>query len=200
MQRLVLMALALGCYGSYTWAAVAFFHADDAGARYGKRLIFGVAGLATAASLLSLAFTPPGSLTGFLGVMLFGASLSLFWWTIHTVRRHRFAFAFAESPPSELVTAGPYRWVRHPFYAAYILGWMAPAVAAPGLVTLAVVLCMTALYVRAAALEETAIGRSPLAETYRAYAEQAGLMWPRISAPFGARSVSRDRHPQRNLD
>ena len=80
-----------------------------------------------------------------------------------------------------LVTSGPYRWVRHPFYDSVALWIAALSLAAAnwfllagGLVTLAL------LVVRTSAEEERLIAR--FGESYRAYMNRTGRFLPRLRA------------------
>jgi len=79
-----------------------------------------------------------------------------------------------------LITDGPYRWVRHPFYVGYILGAVAApvAVAGTGLVLIAVL--MIGLTIAAALREERAWLRSPRGQAYRTYRAKTGMFVPFI--------------------
>src|SRR5262245_48543637 len=68
-----------------------------------------------------------------------------------------------------LVTTGPYRWLRHPIYASFLLFVGAAAVSHPGAINLslaAVVVAMTA--VRIFAEERLVVERYPEYAAYRA--------------------------------
>jgi methyltransferase len=73
---------------------------------------------------------PPGR-TLLLGAVVFAAAKALKYWAI-TVLGERWTFRVLVVPGAPLITAGPYRWLRHPNYvgvAGEILGTaiMAPA-------------------------------------------------------------------------
>ena len=55
-----------------------------------------------------------------LGLAIFGAGVGLRFWAGSTLGRC-FTRDLAIEPGQELVTWGPYRWVRHPLYAALLL-------------------------------------------------------------------------------
>src|SRR5438132_7042148 len=65
-----------------------------------------------------------------LGACGFGLANGLFWWALSAHGKSHPAFAFIRVPPTTLTTAGPYRFVRHPIYSAYLLAWCAGAVTA----------------------------------------------------------------------
>lgn len=81
-----------------------------------------------------------------------------------------------------LVTTGPYRWVRHPFYVSF-----AVAIFANSLVTANWFLLVIGnvvflfLVVRTKKEEEKLIER--FGDEYRRYMEQTGRFWPRLHRP-----------------
>ena len=79
-----------------------------------------------------------------------------------------------------LVTTGPYRWVRHPFYGAVALSMLANSLAAANwflLVTGALLLTM--IVVRTRREEENLLAR--FGDSYRAYRDRTGRFLPRRS-------------------
>src|SRR5262249_36865737 len=48
-----------------------------------------------------------------------------YWWALVAHGRERPDFACVPSTPSALTSTGPYRFVRHPIYAAYLMCWLA---------------------------------------------------------------------------
>ena len=80
-----------------------------------------------------------------------------------------------------LVTNGPYRWVRHPFYDSVALWFAAVSLAAANWFLLAGGLATLALLVvRTAAEEERLVAR--FGESYRAYMSRTGRFLPRVRA------------------
>ena len=61
--------------------------------------------------------------------VLFLVDFTLFWWTVRVNAAHPLTLAFSIDQPSFLQQAGPYRFVRHPFYFSYVVFWIATAVA-----------------------------------------------------------------------
>jgi protein-S-isoprenylcysteine O-methyltransferase Ste14 len=77
-----------------------------------------------------------------------------------------------------LVTYGPYRWVRHPFYDAGALLMLSFAlIAANWFVLIATVIVFTLLAIRTKTEEEKLVAR--FGEPYRAYRERTGRFLPR---------------------
>ncbi len=113
------------------------------------------------------------------GLALFTASLGLFAAAILASRASPPTLAFDTDQPSFLLLTGPYRYVRHPFYLAYVLFWLGTAIAAHAITGWIAPLLMTGLYVEAATREERKFANSPLAAAYAQYRTRAGLFWPR---------------------
>jgi protein-S-isoprenylcysteine O-methyltransferase Ste14 len=80
-----------------------------------------------------------------------------------------------------LVTRGPYRWVRHPFYDAVGLSVLANSlVAANWFLFLTGGLLFLLLIVRTRTEEEKLLGR--FGDSYRAYVKRTGRFLPRVAA------------------
>lgn len=117
--------------------------------------------------------------------LIFATSLVLFWWTVSTTRRRPLTLAFTSDVPVHLQTTGPYAYVRHPFYLAYVLFWIGTAVAANERLAWAMPAVMTASYMAAARREELKFEASPLASDYRAYRLQTGMLVPNLQFRSG---------------
>ena len=114
-------------------------------------------------------------------VALFGVALGLFIWAVQATRRTPPTLAFDTDAPSFLVNHGPYRLVRHPFYLAYVMFWVATALAAQTPLAWGAPVVMTTLYYFAARREERKFASSDLSAAYAAYQAQAGMFLPRAS-------------------
>jgi protein-S-isoprenylcysteine O-methyltransferase Ste14 len=113
-------------------------------------------------------------------LVLFAASNALFFWAVATTRSQRPRLAFDPEPPGFLVQGGPYRHIRHPFYASYLLFWLGCAVATLHPLGFAFLLAMVAFVLVAAFREERSFGDTPFAAEYARYRQTAGLLWPRF--------------------
>jgi protein-S-isoprenylcysteine O-methyltransferase Ste14 len=111
---------------------------------------------------------------------LYAGSLSLFWWTIYTVRQDRLTFAYSKDVPRVLIEAGPYRYIRHPFYTAYTLGFVAAPVALLSVWLLPTAMFMFIVYRESALMEEQKFADSELEAQYREYTRRTGRFFPRL--------------------
>jgi len=67
----------------------------------------------------------PLLMTAWASIPVYCAGLGLWGWSARTAGSRRLSLAFSDDAPKALITGGPYRIVRHPFYAAYLLYWLA---------------------------------------------------------------------------
>jgi protein-S-isoprenylcysteine O-methyltransferase Ste14 len=71
---------------------------------------------------LPFGFGPGSLLAGWLmgvGAIILAAGTAVFWWGMATFTRARTGIML-QSPASQLVTAGPYRWSRNPMYVGFV--------------------------------------------------------------------------------
>ena len=110
-------------------------------------------------------------------IALYVMSAVLFWCAV-VVTRGKLAACGEGCVSPEVVTSGPYRYIRHPFYMSYNLTWIA-GFAATGWWPLAIsAIVMAALYDRFAREEELGFATNPLAGEYREYTRRAGRYLP----------------------
>lgn len=122
-------------------------------------------------------------------IALFLLSLLLQWGAVAAHGKNRPAFAFVEQPPESFVRTGPYRWVRHPLYSAYLLALAAGPLAAHGLWPhnlwlLVSIPWLGSFYYAAAAAEERSFRDTPFADEYAAYQAATGMFLPKLR-PLG---------------
>ena len=113
-------------------------------------------------------------------IALYIGSLVLFWSAV-LVSRGKLAACGQESVPSELLDSGPYRYVRHPFYLAYNLTWLAGFAATAWWPLAVAVMVMATIYEQSARREEAEFLRSELAAAYRQYRRRTGKYVPRLA-------------------
>ncbi len=177
----VAFSLSVAVQTSFAWAIRRFFVAAE-GVQPGMRAIARLGAVSAAAQLVVLAFsvaTPPPTAFAVSGALSLLGAMLLFWSAVAANLTRPLTPPFSEDLPEHVVTWGPYRWIRHPFYAAYLLAWLGGAVAGAQPALLLSVAVMGALYVRAARLEEAKFRVSTVALAYSAYRARTGMILPR---------------------
>ena len=122
------------------------------------------------------------------GAALMVCALLLFEWARHSVRDRGFRIAWSGEVPEGLCEQGPYRFVRHPLYASYIVAFAAQLVALPSWWTLVIFAFNAGLFIHAAFDDERSMARSELAADYAAYRMRTGMFLPRLGKRARARA------------
>ena len=101
----------------------------------------------------------------------------LLFWVMHSLGRN-LTDTVVTRREHTLVTHGPYRWVRHPFYGVGFLGMVAfTLMTANWFVALIGIVVVALLMYRSRAEEAKLIER--FGDEYRAYRERTGAFFPR---------------------
>ena len=184
MHSITPLNLVAACFGwaamlSFAWAGQ-FLFTFPGGKTRGTHTMFFPAvavGIIHAAALWW--YRCPYAALNLLAIVLYAVSLALFWSATITTRRRPLSFAFSPDTPAHLTTDGPYRYIRHPFYAAYLLAWTTTVLLTGSLWLVPTVWLMRYLYYRAIAAEEAKFAASPLAAAYADYCRTTGRLVPR---------------------
>ena len=116
------------------------------------------------------------------GIVMYVLAALLFLSALESARRVQLPRTLVDDPmPTALITTGPFAFVRHPFYLAYSLAWMAAPVATHGPMITLFGVAAVATYIVAARREERQL-EAHFGDAYRAYRLKAGLLLPSISA------------------
>jgi protein-S-isoprenylcysteine O-methyltransferase Ste14 len=106
-----------------------------------------------------------------------------------TVASHQVPLALwhqENDAPRSLVTHGPYRLVRHPFYAAFLLMQFGSALLVPGVLTIGCLALGFASMTVTARREERRLLASGFGGDYAAYRARTGRFVPRFAAAAAA--------------
>jgi protein-S-isoprenylcysteine O-methyltransferase Ste14 len=105
-------------------------------------------------------------------------AVCLLLWTLHSLG-HNLTDTVVTRREAALVTHGPYRWIRHPFYVAMLLAVIATSlVVANWFVALTGVGVFALLAVRASTEERNLVAR--FGRDYEEYMRQTGRFMPRL--------------------
>lgn len=147
------------------------------------RLLKVCAVIAAIAYVVAILGSPPGTVRKTVGATAYMGALALFLWAAAHTRTRRLSLAFSSDRPTFLLTTGPWKHVRHPFYAAYLLSYAAGSVVSGVWWTILVFLTMSTLYFRSALLEERKLAASELASDWTTWKSRTGMFLPRVPLP-----------------
>jgi protein-S-isoprenylcysteine O-methyltransferase Ste14 len=112
------------------------------------------------------------------GVALGILATLLLTWTFHNLGKN-LTDTVVTRREHTLVTTGPYRWVRHPFYVTFLLAFLANSLAAANWLIFATgTVAFLLLVVRTGTEEARLIDR--FGEDYRRYMGRTGRFFPRL--------------------
>ena len=115
-----------------------------------------------------------------LGVVLLTGGIGLLWYSHFHLDRsfHSLVVSKAEH---QLVTSGPYRWIRHPIYTAYLINYLAGGLVASNwpLTLFPVILFGLMIYNRIP--REEALMREEFGQEYLELESQTGQLLPKIN-------------------
>jgi protein-S-isoprenylcysteine O-methyltransferase Ste14 len=178
--RILLLAAFIVTFGGFIWAMGGGFFRSVERTPLGLRIIQVAGAIFAAVHAVALITNAIGGPSAVVGLMLYAASVGLFWRCVWINRFAPLSLAFSHDAPDHLVTAGPYRLVRHPFYLAYLLAWTAGVIATTQPLLLPSLVFMAVLYRAAATIEERKFLTSSFAGEYRAYQARTGMFIPRV--------------------
>ena len=171
------LATSLGVFLTFGWGVVAHFrsHATPAG----MRLISLMSGLAIMVVAIPAWRDAPQPLWLGVGMAIQLTALALFLMAVRETRASRLTLAYDDDRPTFLVSTGPYRYIRHPFYTSYILFWLGCTIALRDLYLGVLTTIIFFLYSIAAYREEAKFKSSALRDAYEDYRLNAGFLWPK---------------------
>jgi protein-S-isoprenylcysteine O-methyltransferase Ste14 len=118
---------------------------------------------------------------------LYVAATLLFLSSLEAARRVRLPRTFVDDPmPKALITTGPFAMIRHPFYVAYSLAWLAAPIATHGPIIAAISVGFIGIYIVAARREEKLL-EARFGEAYRVYKSGTGMLLPSVASLLRAR-------------
>jgi protein-S-isoprenylcysteine O-methyltransferase Ste14 len=166
------------CFGCFAWGTLWHFRWEANGSKGAWAIsLLSWAGYLT--FMWQAAMAAPRSGWQIACVLMLGAFL-LWLWTVRVTRANPPTLAYTQDTPVTIFQAGPYGWVRHPFYTAYMVFWFAAALADAAWLSWLICIALGAIYFAAARHEECKFARSDHAAAYQRYAAHAGMFFPRV--------------------
>jgi protein-S-isoprenylcysteine O-methyltransferase Ste14 len=117
----------------------------------------------------------------FAAIVMYMAALAVFLSAIEAAKRTRLQRSFIDHPlPDRLITDGPFKWVRHPFCAGYLLGAFAGPVGIAHPVMWCIAAPLVVITLMAASREERVWLSGPHGGDYAQYRRRTGMFIPFI--------------------
>ena len=114
------------------------------------------------------------------GIALYVVATLLFLSALEAARRVPLPRTFVDDPlPRALIVTGPFAVVRHPFYVAYSLAWLAAPIATHGPFISVFSVVAIVIYVVAARREEKLL-EDRFGDAYRTYKLGTGMLMPSL--------------------
>ena len=122
------------------------------------------------------------------GIAMYVVATLLFLSALEAARRVPLPRTLVDDPmPKGIISSGPFALIRHPFYVAYSLAWLAAPVATHGPLITVFALIAIAVYVVAARREERQL-EARFGEAYRTYKLGTGRLLPSVARLLAGRS------------
>lgn len=175
-MKLAVLIAGLAFFAAMTWAVSFHFRSARKPLPFVLLSLASVANIAVFAHVVWRRPQDPWLLASALALFVFAGAL--FWAAASASRSASLKLLFDKSEPGGLLEAGPYRYIRHPFYASYILFWSGCALATLHWFNIAYAVLLIPLLAWGARTEEQSFAQSQLATAYEQYRQRAGLFWP----------------------
>jgi len=114
-----------------------------------------------------------------LGALLLAAGIALLGLSHHHLGRS-FHSLVVSKEDHVLVETGPYRWIRHPIYTAYLMNYLGGGLLAGNLILTFVPFTAYVMLVAVRVEEEEAVMRETFGQAYVEYADRTGRLLPRL--------------------
>lgn len=114
-------------------------------------------------------------------LVVIALAFALFLWAIRHSKQKNLSLAFDdETRVDGIITTGPWRYVRHPFYMSYILFWLGCALGTTHPTSVVVFATLLFIYVYSARHEERQLKQGRYAQAYLEYQQNAGFLLPKL--------------------
>lgn len=177
MNYFWLLLLAL-CYLSFLLSVVFVFKIKLSKMPLSYRVLQLLSVLFWAYSLYLLWGSRPNDLASAVGAAGSMFSLFIFWWARRTIVQHDFPLIFSGLSSKQLVNDGPFRYVRHPFYASYIICYALNSFLLNDNVLYFLCGLLSYLYYLASKKEEENFLNSSFRDEYLHYSASTGRFFP----------------------
>jgi protein-S-isoprenylcysteine O-methyltransferase Ste14 len=144
----------------------------------GILLMIGVVIYAFYTTLFPWSCLPLPDLVRWIGVIIGVITVPLIAW-VHWVLGHALSKSLTIQDEHQLVTTGPYRWIRHPIYTVFIFYFLALFLVSTNLFLLIAWIIMVITFIIRIPKEEQML-INQFGDAYREYMKMTGRLFPRL--------------------
>lgn len=181
LEKIIVISLFLFCVISFLWSVIGIFKKPNNHQKQQYRLL----------QLSSLTTWLLGyyeiyeannrnEIFGWICIFLLLSTLTLFWYSVHSIKGKTFALIFSKDKPSKINKDGVYVFIRHPFYFSYILCYFSVALYTGSMFNYGMAFVMYLIYWFAAHQEEQMF-MDELGNQYVEYTNKAISIFPKFS-------------------
>lgn len=177
LSTLILLTI---CCASFCWAPLVLF-AKPEGIPNSFRIMFFVDTVIMIIQAITIIITEKSNLIiGLIGLSIYIISLILFWWAVKTTQDRPLSICYSHDLPKYIITTGPYKLVRNPFYTSYMLPVLAGILVTNQLWLIITLVVMFVPFYQVARQEETKLLASSFAAEYKVYKKRTGMFFPNL--------------------
>ena len=108
-------------------------------------------------------------------------AVTMFLWAVKHSRSEQLSLAFdTRTTVKGIITSGPWKYVRHPFYTSYIVFWLACALGTRHPTSIIVLIALSFIYGYSAMQEEASLSQGKYGNDYRLYQKNARFFLPKL--------------------
>ena len=115
-----------------------------------------------------------------ISIAMLTSSAALFFYCHYYHKYNQLTLAFCEDQPVHIISNGPYKYVRHPYYLAYLMTFLSIVVINVSIIALVLFLLLFTVYYYAAKFEENKFLNSKLGLEYADYMSRTHMFIPFI--------------------
>lgn len=178
--KLLCISLILINFLSFFWSVIGVFSKKEGVLKTKYRILQFTTLLTWVVNLYISITANVGNLNYIIESLILTISLTIFWKHAYIVKRNSFSIVYTNDKPIKLIQEGLYKYIRHPFYSAYILCYLSIAISFFSISSFIMALIMLFIYRDAALFEENKFFDSSLNDEYVQYRKKTGMFFPKI--------------------
>lgn len=176
---MLLFALTCASFLSFLWSVIGVFKKSN-NREKNKYMALRICTLLTWAVCLAAFRADTTALAYQVGILCQIICLIVFWVHASIVKQEEFTVVYSKDIPRTIVRRGLYRWMRHPFYATYLLSYLSIGLTFEDPWVILATTTMTVIYFDAARMEEKKFSSSSHQAHFEIYQQETWMFFPKF--------------------